>query len=273
VPLLSVIIPVFNGESFLDTIFDCFEQQTQKDFELIFVDDGSTDQTAARLQERAKSAAFPVTVETIEPLGVSAARNRGLELAHGQYISFVDVDDRVVPDYVETLARTASETPFELFYFQSRRVPEEGPFQPETAADGSRTIDKLAMLDRIAADPTKFGVYNLFIDRCFLEQHAFRFATGYDYYEDYDLLYRMTAAAESIRITEAQLYFYILQSGSAVATFRVERLSCVELLEQDLPYLQEHAPTFVPAFQNWVIPRIYWSVLWQACLAFSPGTP
>ncbi len=268
--LLSVVIPVFNGERFLETILSCFRQQTVQDFELIFVDDGSTDHTRERLLAEVDTVPFPVTVETIAPLGVSAARNRGMELASGTYVSFVDVDDRIVPDYVEFLQKTAEGRPFDLLYFMSRRVPEHGPFTAAPARPDAKAVTRLAMLNRIADDPTRFGVYNLFIRRTFLEQGSFRFAAGYDYYEDYDLLYRMTARAGSVLVSENQLYFYVLQSGSAVATFRGERLSCVELLEAAVPELAKTVPEFVPVFRKWVIPRIYWSVLWQACLAFTP---
>lgn len=268
--LLSVVIPVFNGERFLETILSCFRQQTVQDFELIFVDDGSTDRTRERLLAAADTVPFPLTVETIAPLGVSAARNRGMELASGTFVSFVDVDDRIVPDYVEFLQKTAEGRTFDLLYFMSRRVPETGPFTAPPVQPDAKAVSCLEMLNRIADDPTRFGVYNMFIRRTFLEQGSFRFAAGYDYYEDYDLLYRMTARAGSVLVSENQLYFYVLQSGSAVATFRVERLSCVELLEAAVPELSVTAPEFVPVFRKWVIPRIYWSVLWQACLAFTP---
>ena len=271
-PLLSVIIPIYNGERFVDTIFDCFRQQADRNFELIFVDDGSSDGTAAKIRSHEGLEEFPFTVETIAPAGVSGARNRGLSLAQGKYISFMDADDRIVPEYTTVLGKLIDEyKSFDICMFQSRRVPEDGPFKTETtfAEEGAHDVTSLQMLDRIASNPTKFGVYNMFVDRRFIKKHSFKFSEGYDYYEDYDLMYRMCAVAERILLTEHQMYFYLLQEGSAVASFKVERLSCVKLLESDIPFLKKHAPKFVKAYKHWVIPRIYWSVMWQACLAFS----
>jgi len=267
-PLLSVVIPVYNGAPHIKHILDCFRKQSSHDFELIFVDDGSTDNTRELLDKAQKTESFPIVVETIEPLGVSAARNHGMELATGEYLTFVDVDDRIGSEYMDLLLENESRE-FDMLGFRSLRVPEDGPFEPKTKYEGVREIDRLDFLRLIADDPTQFGVYNFFYAREFMERYHFRFSTGYSYYEDYDFLYRVVSVAGKILQTDHQLYYYVLQEGSAVATFRVERLQNVEVLERDIPYLKEHAPEFVPAYTRWVIPRIYWSVLWQAALAFS----
>ena len=108
----------------------------------------------------------------------------------------------------------------------------------------------------------------MFLRRDFVEAHGFRFTEGYAYYEDYDFLFRVTARAERLMFTEDRMYYYLLQDGSAVATFRLERISCIELLEGLKPYLQQWAPEFLPMYERFVLPRIWWSVMWQACLAF-----
>ncbi|MBQ8062571.1 MAG: glycosyltransferase [Clostridia bacterium] len=269
-PLLSVVIPVYNGVQYIPTMIQCFRDQPVQNFELIFVDDGSEDDSLSLLHSYARSEAFPITVVELEPEGVSAARNAGLAQARGQYVSFVDVDDRIVPQYT-TLLQELTENGVgdnDLFFFTSERVGPEGPFDGLSVFDFGTPLTATEMLKVIGYDATKFGVYNMFIAREFLEAHEFRFTEGYAYYEDYDFLFRVTARAEKIRYSQNRLYFYLLQEGSAVATFKLERVTCVELLEGLTTYLKYWTPEFAIMFEEFVLPRIWWSVMWQACLAF-----
>lgn len=269
-PLLSVVLPVFNGEQYIGSMIDCFRAQKVQNFELIFVDDGSEDNTLAMLHSYQRSEAFPMTVVELEPRGVSAARNAGMEKVRGQYLSFVDVDDRIVPEYTEVLqALVDAGEAFDLCFFQSERVGPDAPFEGIGKYSGSIPVSAGQMLETIGSDPTKFGVYNMFQNMDFIREHGFRFTEGFAYYEDYDYLFRVVAKAKTVRRTAERLYFYLIQEGSAVATFRLDRLTCISLLEGLVPYLKLEAPEFAPMFENFVLPRIWWSVMWQACLAFS----
>lgn len=268
-PLLSVVIPVFNGEAYIGTMIDCFRAQEGDDFELIFVDDGSTDGSVGMLHSYQRTEGFPITVIELAPSGVSAARNAGLEQVRGQYLSFVDVDDRIVPDYMSVLREALEkEGAFDLLFFRSERVRPDGPFPAAGGYSGSVAKTSKDMLELIGRDPTKFGVYNMFVSAEFAKKEALRFAEGYPYYEDYDYLFRAAALADDIRYCPDRLYYYLLQEGSAVAAFPLSRVTSIELLERLAPWLQFHAPDFAPFYVRFVLSRIWWSVLWQACLAF-----
>lgn len=106
--LISVIVPVYNAEKYLYTCFKCLQNQTYTHFEVILIDDGSTDKSFEILKKFQKQdgrfKAF-----TQKNSGVSAARNRGLELSEGEYIAYMDVDDRIKPDYFERLLSDALE--------------------------------------------------------------------------------------------------------------------------------------------------------------------
>ena len=269
-PLLSVVIPVYNGERFIGTMIDVFRAQKTQNFELIFVDDGSEDSSLSLLRSYARSESFPITVVELEPKGVSAARNAGLEQVRGRYISFVDVDDRVVPEYTTVLQELVDAgTDFDVFYSRSERVGPDGPFEGIGSFSGSIAMSSENMLKKIGSDPTKFGVYNMFLDADFVQENHFRFTEGYPYYEDYDFLFRVTARAKKIRYTSDRLYFYLIQEGSAVATFPLTRITSIELLEGLITPLKYEAPGFAAMYEDFVLPRIWWSVMWQACLAFS----
>lgn len=103
-PLVSVIVPVYNGQDFLENCISCILGQTYEKVEVILVNDGSTDRTQA-LCEKLSAEHENVSVVTMEERGVSAARNAGLDRAAGEYIAFVDADDRIHPFMLEVLYR------------------------------------------------------------------------------------------------------------------------------------------------------------------------
>ncbi len=108
-PQITVIVPVHNGQSYLEDCIESIESQTGQTLEVIVVNDGSTDDTASvcdSLAERYDN----LRVITLPDLGVSVARNRGLEQAEGEYITFVDADDRLRPGMLAGLYRILCET-------------------------------------------------------------------------------------------------------------------------------------------------------------------
>lgn len=101
-PLISIIVPVYNVKPYLKECFDALSRQNYPKLEIILVDDGSTDGSGIECDEFAKRD-LRVRVIHQENKGLSAARNRGILEAKGGYVTFVDSDDSVAPDYVQYL--------------------------------------------------------------------------------------------------------------------------------------------------------------------------
>lgn len=123
---VSVLIPVFNAEDYLARCIDSILAQTYQNFEIIAVDDGSSDGSASMLDGYAKGAPGRFVVEHRENAGVAAARNRAIELATGDYITFVDNDDYLDPDYLETFVRAAGDSEADVVLGGYRRPDENG---------------------------------------------------------------------------------------------------------------------------------------------------
>lgn len=103
--LVSVIIPVYNGEQYVKACINMMLNQSYKNLEIIVVDDGSADNSASIAQE------FPVKLIRHEQnRGLSAARNTGIDAAQGKYIHFMDVDDEINSDYYKALVEAITET-------------------------------------------------------------------------------------------------------------------------------------------------------------------
>lgn len=105
-PQISVIVPVYNVEKYLSRCIESILSQTFTDFELLLIDDGSTDRSGEICDEYAKKDTR-IRVFHTKNRGVSAARNLGLDNAKGEWISFVDSDDWVEDDYLRTLFHEA----------------------------------------------------------------------------------------------------------------------------------------------------------------------
>ena len=106
-PVVSVIVPVYNTEAFLDKCLECLTGQTLRDLEVLCIDDGSTDGSAALLQAWSRKDGRIRVLSFPENRGPSAARNAGLDAARGDFIGFVDSDDFVDPDFFEKLCGAA----------------------------------------------------------------------------------------------------------------------------------------------------------------------
>lgn len=119
--LISVIIPVFNKERFIDDCIDSVVCQTYNAIEILLIDDGSTDASGEKCDEWSLKDSRIRVIHTVNR-GVSAARNTGLELAKGQFIVFVDADDTVTPEAIETMYQgiTADKLDMWTSYFDEK---------------------------------------------------------------------------------------------------------------------------------------------------------
>ena len=128
-PLISVIIPVYNMEAYLGRCLDSILGNTYRNLEVICVDDGSMDRSLEMLREYAKKDSRIVVIAK-ENGGVSSARNGGLNRMRGEYVSFIDPDDYVHPQYFELLAKALQEKGSDLAVCNYLSV-EEGNEEPE----------------------------------------------------------------------------------------------------------------------------------------------
>ena len=124
-PLISVIVPVYNVENYLDKSIGSILAQTYQNLELILVDDGSKDASGAMCDAwRAKDARIRVIHQTNG--GQALARNHGIDEAAGAYLAFIDSDDWIAPDYLETLYRLLREHRAEISICDKQMIYESG---------------------------------------------------------------------------------------------------------------------------------------------------
>ena len=126
-PLISVVVPVYKVEDFLDRCVESVVRQSYEKLEIILVDDGSPDRCGALCDAWAQKDAR-IRVLHQKNAGLGAARNRGTELATGEYVSFVDSDDYLAPDAIELLLRLLREQDADIACGDCRSVTDDAAF-------------------------------------------------------------------------------------------------------------------------------------------------
>ena len=141
---ISVIIPVYNVEKYLKKCIDSILNQTFQDFEIIFIDDGSTDKSLKILEEyKNKDYRFIILKQAHK--GASAARNKGIELARGKYVIFLDSDDYFEPTLLEDLFSHAEDNNTEITICSSKKVDDSGLIIETGSPNFPINIDKIPM--------------------------------------------------------------------------------------------------------------------------------
>lgn len=212
-PKISVIVPFYNVERYAARCLDSLLAQTYRSFEVVCVDDGSTDGTAAVLGSYLNDPR--VNVFRVENGGQSFARNFGVGRARGKFLTFVDSDDFVSPRYLEILAAASEACGGGLvisgFTSVSERTEREVVSWPDCVtparADRSRIVDALLYDELPSAAWGKLAPKSLYERVPFPEGHV---------YEDVMMAMDLVSGSESYCVVHAPVYAYAMRSGSTV---------------------------------------------------------
>lgn len=212
---LSIIIPVYNAAAFLPRCLDSLVGQTYSNLEIICVNDGSTDGSAAILDEyAAKDARIKVIHQ--KNAGVSVARNAGLDVATGEFVTFVDADDWVEQDAYEKVLACFTEE-FDVVCFGASV---DGSCTDECKADLERLLDMRVKgelwVTGFAAAFLNACIWNKVWRRSVIEQSAVRFVEGMRYSEDECFFYCTLAGVRKLWLMQDKLYHYVQHPMSAM---------------------------------------------------------
>ena len=218
-PLISIIVPVYNAEPYLDNCLDSIAAQTWGNLEVWLVDDGSTDASPALCDARAAAdSRFHVLHQA--NAGVSAARNAALERATGQYLQFVDGDDYLPSTATERLVRTAGATGADLVIGRFWRVAgTRKALQGHIRRDGVFTRREFA--EEMLKAPANFyyGVlWNKLYRRSIVEEGRLRCDPEVSWCEDFLFNLEYIRRTRLIAATAQPVYCYVKRPGSLVAT-------------------------------------------------------
>lgn len=210
---VSVIVPVYNVEAYLPHCIESIQQQTESDIEIILVDDGSPD-TCGEICDRFAEQDSRIQVIHQENAGQGAARNVGLAAAHGEYILFVDSDDWIEPDLVETAFTAAKKFDAEMLIFDLQALDAQGNLVYRSAQKVPTNTVLSAKTDKsfLLTDPSPC---TKLLKRSWLADNQFAFPQMY--YEDLIAITCLDSAVErGVYIGGKPLYNYLLRQNSTL---------------------------------------------------------
>lgn len=206
-PLVSVVIPVFNGEKVIEACLRSVIAQTGVDMEIVVVDDGSTDDTWAVLQRMADQDGRIHAIRQ-DNGGVSAARNKALEHCRGEYIRFVDADDVLPPGSMQTLLNCARGCDLVIAGYTEVMGPVRHGRCLRCCEETMTCDDMLPHMNRWS-NSFYYGVlWNKLFRREIIQREKVQFISGLNWGEDFAFVCRYLAGAQQVRYTSALVYDY-----------------------------------------------------------------
>ena len=195
-PMFSIILPVYNVEEYIEKCLKSIENQTYSNFEVILVDDGSTDDSAKKIKQFSiNDARFKVISQ--QNLGAGVARNKALEQAKGQYIVFIDPDDWIEPCALEKVLSTFNSTNAEVIEFNYNECN-------DLSGEIKLHDNALSMKKHFSWDLNSLKYYNLGVIKaeCFwgVDMHIWTRAYSSEF------LHRINAKFSALRLVEDHIF-------------------------------------------------------------------
>lgn len=221
-PLVSVIIPVYNTEKFLHKCINSVLTQTLKDIEVLLINDGSTDDSGKICNEYAHKDKR-VHVMHIQNQGVSHARNKGLEAAKGKYISFVDSDDWIDADMIEVLYQLIQTSHADLSTCGYVIEDENGNIIYKINEESTYILNKWDALSSLFDDKYyryKGNLWDKLYNKDIIERNRLRFNEQIYYNEDRLFIFQYLNFCYSATYITIPYYHYIMRSSSAMNSYQ-----------------------------------------------------
>ena len=245
-PKISVVVPVYNVEMYLERCVESIRNQTLKELEIILVDDGSPDNSPA-ICDRYASVDSRVKVIHKENGGLGMACNSGLDVAAGEFIAFCDSDDWLDPTMYESMYEMAKKYDADMVFSGIRQVDENGHEYPMAEADelkiyvNRQEVESFAM-DMIASAPSvrierrvPMSAKIVLYSRCFLQNNGIRFESERQFITE-DLLFNLDCLSCAGTVVEMPrtFYNYYVNTASLSRAIRKDRFDKIKTVFMQL---------------------------------------
>jgi len=233
----SIVVPVYNVENYLEKCINSLLCQADVGYEVILIDDGSTDSSGAICDDYL--AANPGLLRVIHQVnaGVGAARNTGIAAARGEYILFVDSDDYIAPSALFTLNKELEKNPCDILCFNYTDVIDGKTTEFICDLPYNRRFSLSDTPTLLFVPPTVWGrVWR----RSFFVDSGISFPS-HVWYEDIRVLLKLFALSNNIRAIEDSLYYYVRREGSIMHNGNIDRnAEIIDAIDDIITWYKEH---------------------------------
>ena len=239
-PLISVIVPVYKVEAYLDRCVQSIVDQTYRNLEIILVDDGSPDNCPAMCDIWAEKD-DRIRVIHKENGGLSDARNAGMAVETGQYISFIDSDDYIAPEMYRLLVDRMAADSSDIAACGAEMVYEDGSVSRMLTRSGSCVLNREEAMEACVEEswlkqPVWYKLYKTELIRDVL------FPVG-KYHEDVFWTWQAVSRAQKVSVFDTPCYFYVQRSSSIMGEdYSLRRLNAIEAKQIRLEYIEKEYP-------------------------------
>ncbi|MDO5861140.1 glycosyltransferase family A protein [Methanobrevibacter sp.] len=223
---VSVIVPVFNNSQYIGATLDSIINQDFDSFEIIIIDDGSSDNSLDIACEKLKATNIPNAIVHQENQGVSSARNKGIEISNGDYLVFVDADDIIAPNHLSSLYN--GECEFSL----TQLVKKEGENTSSPHIYSQENISTKEFIEMELKMQIPFNFVQLMYNADIIKSNSIKFSSDYIYGEDTYFALTALSYGDRISISNEITYYYIQHPTSAIRTSEFRRFDIVDMFEE-----------------------------------------
>ena len=217
---VSVIIPVYNMEKYLEECLDSICHQTLKDIEIICINDGSKDKSEQILKDYTQKDKRIVLIEQ-KNQGLSIARNNGIKIAKGQYIGFVDSDDKIDPDFYEKLYNAASKNDADIAISGYKKITKKNKIKTLFKVQKEKSVSGLTQ--KMNFSENGFYVWNKIYKRDLILENKLFFPENVNF-EDISWTLNVLFLAKKIQTVSHTFYYYRYNAQSITkASFSDEK--------------------------------------------------
>lgn len=241
-PIISIIVPIYNAEQYLNRCLDSVLAQDYKELEVILVDDGSTDDSPAICDEYAKEY-DSIRVLHIPNGGASLARKKGIEVAKGEYLTFADSDDYIAQTYVSKMYALIEKYGTKISACGVKRVT---PNEDENEDENVDEYENRLSFDELMPRFFKYEFWGLcggLYHRSVFERLTFPKAT---LAEDYYVKTQMFCRERQMAVTNASLYFYEYHHPTSLSHTKISKRAFEEFdnVKAVYDYIKIHCPKY-----------------------------
>lgn len=246
--MISIVVPVYNAEKYLQKCIQSILAQTYSDWELVLIDNGSTDESMRICKEYAGMEERISAIHQYRNQGVSAARNLGMEQCRGEFITFIDADDWVKEDYLETLVKLqkSSKAPIVICGYEAVYDEDRNKKNNFTGSKDSRTVKVYNVKEYLQEYLLEGNTHcwGILFESCLLEQ--LKFPTNLTIGED--LLFVLEACLQVEKIVVSAYkgyYYYINTKGAMLKKFSPRYMDQITCWESALSKIKEAYPNVI----------------------------